>query len=143
LISCTPTSVNHLAVCIAAENFFMSAIGVNPASGSLSNHDDLTAMTTLKLHVKFKRTLSDLFPLSLVATRLFCMQSISFQQGFRKSYTWSYDASLLQPSEPTFDFNMNSNFDLSVPVNSVSMSLADGTRNLTSLNSRDLQSESI
>jgi hypothetical protein len=85
---------------------------------------------------------SDLFSLSWLRGYI-ARNQYHFNKGLGSLTPGGYDASLLQPSEPTFDSNMNSNFDLSVPVKSVSMSLADGTRNLTSLISRDLQSESL
>jgi hypothetical protein len=115
---------NQLVGGIAAKDFFMGVFGVNPAESNLSTFNDPipSYMSTLKAQ--------NLIPsLSYGYT---AGNQYRFNKVLGSLTLGGYDASLVEPNDLTFEFNPDNNFDLTVNVNSISMTSSDGNKNLSS-----------
>jgi Eukaryotic aspartyl protease len=97
--------------------------GINPSSSNFSNQSNLipSYISTLKA-----QNIIPSLSYAYTAGNQYRMNKV-----FGSLTLGGYDGSLFEPNDLTFAFNKNSNFDLSVIINSISMSSTSGDKNLT------------
>jgi hypothetical protein len=118
-----PSLDEQLVGGIASKDLYMGMIGLNPASTNFTDYNNpiQSYISTLKSQDKIPS-------LSYGYT---AGNQYRFNKVLGSLTLGGYDASLLEPNELTVGFNGDSNFDLTINVNSISMSSSDGNRNLS------------
>lgn len=108
---------------IASKDLYMGVIGLNPASTNLTDYNNpiQSYMSTLKSQNKTPS-------LSYAYT---AGNQYRFNKVLGSLTIGGYDASLLEPNDLVVEFNGDSDYDLTINVNSISMSSNNGTRNLS------------
>lgn len=118
-----PTLDQQLLGGIASKDFFMGLIGLNPASTNFTDYDNpiQSYMSSLKSQNKIPS-------LSYGYT---AGNQYRFNKELGSLTIGGYDASLFEPNDLTVAFDGDSNYDLTINVNSISMSSASGNRSLS------------
>jgi hypothetical protein len=118
-----PTISNQLVGDVASKDFFLGVFGINPASSNLSNHTDPIPSYMSNLRAQ------NLIP--SLSYGYIAGNQYRFSKVFGSLTLGGYDASLFELNDLTFEFNTNNNFDLTVYVESISMSSTEGDKNLS------------
>jgi hypothetical protein len=108
---------------IASKDIYMGVIGLNPATTNFTDYNNpvQSYMSALKSQNKIPS-------LSYGYT---AGNQYRFNKVLGSLTIGGYDASLLEDNDLTVEFNADSNYDLTINVNSISMSSSNGKRNLS------------
>jgi hypothetical protein len=119
-----PSLEQQLIGGIASNDLYMGIIGLNPASTNFTDYNNPieSYMSTLKSQ-------NNIPSLSYGYTS---GSQYRFNKVFGSLTLGGYDASLMVSNDLQIGFNSDSNYDLTINVNSISMSSGGGKRNLSS-----------